>query len=169
MQSEQISIFDNVKTDRDYRSTTGLSLTEFKELSSLFSCYYRPSILVGFPAGFGHNSIFQNPSEALFFLLYHHKVAVTYDVLALSFGMGRATAHTAIKALKPILKLVLGEQKSLPARLFSTAQDLEAYFSSVGDLMLDATETPTQRPNNEQEQADRYSKKNISTVSRIPL
>jgi hypothetical protein len=118
MKMNRISIFNNLKSDRDYRTTTGLTKDEFDELSEKFVHYYPPTVLVGFPQGFGNNSIFQNPSEALFFLLYHHKVAVTYDVLALSFGIGRATAHNAITQLKPILKSILSDKNALPKRLF---------------------------------------------------
>ena len=125
MKVTRISVFDNVKSDRDYRATTGLSKDEFKSLSEKFNRYYAPSILVGFPQGFGNDSIFQNPSEALFFLLYHHKVSVTYDVLGLNFGIARATAHNAIAQLKPILKAILTDESALPRRLFLTAEKIE--------------------------------------------
>ena len=118
----------------------------------------------GFPNGFGNNSTFQNPEEALFFLLYHHKVATTYDVLAICFGIGRATAHNTITLLKPILKKVLENENALPKRIFSNTTEFESYFSNVPDLLIDATETPTQRPDNENEQKNRYSKKNINIV-----
>ena len=52
----------------------------------------------------------------------------------------------------------------LPKRIFSNAKDFESYFLNVPDILIDATESPTQRPDNEDEQKDRYSKKNISTV-----
>ena len=164
MESQRISIFSNTKSDRDFRATTGLSKEEFNRLSDKFSCYYTPTVLSGFPNGFGNNSIFQNPKEALFFLLYHYKVATTYDVLAISFGIGRATAHNTITSLNPILKKVLEDEKVLPKRIFSNAKDFESYFLNVPDILIDATESPTQRPDNEDEQKDRYSKKNISTV-----
>ena len=125
MKVPRISVFDNIKSDWDYRATTGLSKDEFKILSEKFNRYCAPSILVGFPQGFGNDSIFQNPSEALFFLLYHNKVSVTYDVLGLNFGIARATAHNAIAQLKPILKAILTDESALPRRLFLTAEKIE--------------------------------------------
>jgi Helix-turn-helix of DDE superfamily endonuclease len=169
MESQRISIFANVKSDRQYKATTGLSEEEFNELSAKFSNHYTPYVLINIPEGFGQENIFQDPSEALFFLLYHHKTAVTYDVLAVNFGIGRSTAHNSITFFKQILKLVLTNEGVLPKRLFSDAEELKVYFAGVPDLLVDATETPTQRPDNHKEQEERYSKKNISTVSKTPL
>jgi hypothetical protein len=169
MESQRISIFTNVKTDRQFKSTTGLSKEEFNELSEKFGHYYTPYVLVDIPEGFGNENVFQDPSEALFFLLYHHKTTVTYDVLGINFGIGRSTAHDSVAFFKQILKLVLGNEGALPKRLFADAEELEAYFSDVPDLLVDATETPTQRPDNQEEQEERYSKKNISTASKTPL
>ena len=148
MKVTRISVSDNVKSDRDYRATTGLSKDEFKSISEEFNRCYAPSILVGFPQGFGNDSIFQNPSDAPFFLLCHHKVSVTYDVIGLNFGIARATAHNAIALLKPILKAILTDENALPKRLFLTAEEVETYFSGVSDFLIDATKTPTQRPAN---------------------
>ena len=63
MKVTRISVSDNVKSDRDYRATTGLSKDEFKSLSEKFNRYYTPSILVGFTQRFGNDSIFQNSSR----------------------------------------------------------------------------------------------------------
>ena len=168
MKSDRISIFANLKSDRQYKATTGLSKEEFNELAGKFSQYYTPYVLVDIPEGFGNDNIFQNPSEALFFLLYYHKTAVTYDVLAINFGIGRSTAHNSIAFFKQVLKQVLLTEGALPKRLFSDATALETYFSTVSDLLIDATETPTQRLDSKEEQEARYSKKNINTASKIP-
>ncbi|MFN3378071.1 MAG: transposase family protein [Runella zeae] len=82
-------------------------------------------------------------SERGFFLLYHYKVATTYDVLAISFGIGRATAHNTITLLNPILKKVLEDDKVLPKRMFSNTKDFESYFLNVPGILIDATESPT--------------------------
>lgn len=137
-------------------------------MSEKFSFYYRPTVLVGFPEGFGNNSVFQNADEALYFLLYSHKTGLTYDVLGINFGMSRSAAHATEKMLKPLLKSVLGEEKALPRRLFSSVNEMEDYFKGVDALLIDATEIPTQRPVDEDQQKERYSKKNISTVIKAP-
>lgn len=162
MNQTRASIFKNVNSDRDFRASTGLGKVEFLSLCEKFSAYYQPTILAGFPVGFGHNSFFLDPAEALFFLLYYHKVAVSFDVLALSFGMSRATAHNLISFFKKILKAVLAQEKVLPKRLFHSADELNAFFEGVEAILIDATEIPTQRPGNQDEQKARYSKKNIS-------
>jgi len=87
--------------------------------------------------------------------------------LALNFGISRAAAHTTVASLKPILRQILHQLNLLPKRLFQTQAELDDYFSEVGDLSIDATEMPTQRPSNQAEQEARFSKKNISTASKI--
>jgi hypothetical protein len=164
---ERLSFFANVKSDRDFKSTTGLSKDEFDYLNTIFSAYYSPNTLEGIPEGFGRETVFQQSDEALFFLLYYHKTAVTYDVLGLNFGISRAAAHKTVAALKPVLKQVLHHEDVLPKRIFQTQAEVDAYFADVADLSIDATEMPTQRPGNQQEQESRYSKKNSSTASKI--
>ena len=164
---KRLSFFANVKSDRDFKSTTGLSKDEFDQLNRAFSAYYSPNTLEGIPEGFGRETVFQQSDEALFFLLYHHKTAVTYDVLGLNFGISRAAAHTTVASLKPVLKQVLHQLEVLPKRVFQSQAEVDDYFLGVADLSIDATKMPTQRLGNQQEQAARYSKKNISTASRI--
>lgn len=166
MPRERTSIFKNVKTDRGFSASTGLNQAEFNALAEKFSLYYRPTVLVGFPEGFGNDSIFTDSNEALFFLLYAHKTGLSYDVLGINFGMSRATAHSTEKLLKRVLKSVLRDVGVLPKRLFSSVTEMEAYFEEVDELVIDATEIPSQRPQNEKEQRERYSKKNINTVTK---
>ena len=123
------------------------------------SFFHSPNSLEGIPEGFGRQTVFQQSNEALFFLLYHHKTAVTYDVLGLNFGISRAAAYTTVASLKPILKQVLHQLSALPKRLFQTQTEVDDYFLGVADLSIDATEIPTQRPGNQQEQEAHYSKK----------
>lgn len=168
MKAERVSFFVNASSDRSYRASTGLSKKDFIDLAEKFSHYYKPTILVGYPEGFGNESIFQNPSEALYFLLYAHKTSLSYDVLGLNFGMSRSAAHQAEIKLKPILKSILRDEGALPKRLFENVEEMEAYFDGVEALLIDATEIPMHRPDNEDTQKERYSKKNISTVVKTP-
>ena len=87
-------------------------------------------------------------------------------MLGLNFGISRAAAHTTVASLKPDLKQVLHQLEVLPKRVYQSQVEVDDYFLGVADLSIDATEMPTQRPVNQQEQAARYSKKNISTALR---
>ena len=147
---KRLSFFADAKSDRDFRATTGLSKDEFDQLNMVFSAYYSPNSLEDIPEGFGRQTVFQQSNEALFFLLYHHKTAVTYDVLGLNFGISRAAAYTTVASLKPILKQVLHQLSALPKRLFQTQTEVDDYFLGVADLSIDATEMLTQRPGNQQ-------------------
>lgn len=155
----RVSIFSNVKSDRQFRATTGLSKLEFSELSTSFSNHFTPTTLTDFPEGFGNDSTFQDPSEALFFVLYHHKVNCTYDVLALSFGIARVSAHNCISLFKVLLRKTLESESVMPKRIFSSTSEMETYLAGVEEIFIDATESPSERPQNEHKQEQMYSKK----------
>lgn len=81
--------------------------------------------------------------------------------------MARATAYNTVELLKPILKTILANEGELPKRIFTSQSQMESYFKGINELTIDASEYPTQRPVSEEKQADLYSKKNISTASKI--
>jgi len=129
-----------------------LSKLEFNELPTSFSNHYAPSTLAGFPEGFGNDSAFQDPSEALFFVFYHHKVNCTYDVLALSFGNARVTAHNCVSFFKKILKKTLESESVMPMRIFSCVSEMESYLAGVEEIFIDATESRVERSQDEHKQ-----------------
>ena len=158
MTNNRISIFLNVRNDRQYRASTGLSILEFNRLLSVFSSYYEPKTYqLSDTYSVGH--IIQDPAEALFFILFFKKNYSTYDVLGLNFGMSNKTAHKYVQLLKVVLKQALNDEQVLPFRVFETEEEQVNFFSTIEECIVDATERPTQRPSNEQVQKERYSGK----------
>lgn len=154
----RISVYLNAKTDQQYSASTGLTVAEFNILYEVFEKhYYAPKN--DFPEGFGSEFILSDAREALFFILYHLKTNLTYEVLGLNFGMSKGTAHKNISKLKPYLKFILKTQAVLPQRLFTNQAQFDAYFEGVETLCIDATETPIQRPQNPDNQYDSFSVK----------
>lgn len=72
MKSNRVSIFVNVRTDRGYKASTGLSINEFNRLLVIFSNYYQPKTYqLSETYTMGH--AIQDPAEALFFILFLKK------------------------------------------------------------------------------------------------
>jgi hypothetical protein len=157
------SIYHNLKLDRSFTASTGLTPTEFEELGTDFcSLYYVAQHQ--FPENFGNEVAFPDGKELLFALLYYKKTNLTFDNLALSFGVARGTICDYIKTAKTILKLVLKRRNLLPKRYFKDENDIQAFFKDVPDLMIDAVERHIQRPDNQEEQEDAYSVKKKFTA-----
>jgi hypothetical protein len=154
----RISIFNNLRTDRDYTSSTGLTKSQFEELAQDF-CELYSVAQNQFPENFGNDPAFPDGRELLFLLLYYKKTGTTFDLLALSFGVVRSTAHNYVEMAKTILKLVLSKKKLLPKRFFTTEAEAEEFFKDIPDLMIDAVERQMQRPDNQEEQKKAYSVK----------
>jgi hypothetical protein len=72
----EASIYENLRNERQYKALTGLSIEKFNELYELFHKYYVPK--AGVPEA-GKPAYFQNPREALFFILVYYK---TYHATA---------------------------------------------------------------------------------------
>ena len=162
-QSARISIFSNAKTERVYKASTGLSICEFNELALDIALYYDPILPQDVIEPYGTASSIEDAKERLFLVLYHHKTAVTYDVLGLSFGMSNGVAFNYVQLGKRILKTVLIQKNCVPKRLFTDRAEFDAYFRDTDELRIDATECPTQRLVNELDQEARYtSRKNIT-------
>ena len=104
----------------------------------------------------------------LFFILYYLKVYPTYDVLGFQFGLDRSKACTNMHALWPVLERTLETLKVLPARAFSSVDELRAAFGEVQDLLIDATEREHRRPQDDNDQREKYSGKKNAIRSKIP-
>lgn len=152
------SIFNNLKIERDYTASTGLTKDEFEELAHDFCQFYQVA-QHQFPQNFGNDPAFPNGNELLFMLLYYKKTNVTFDVVGLSFGVARSTAYNYIHIAKIILRSVLDRKKLLPKRFFTNEEELQLFFKDVPHLMIDAVERHMQRPVNQEKQEEAYSTK----------
>ena len=64
------SIFQNIKKERDYTASTGLTKATFEALWVIFKPHYQPKpfhLIANLPA------VLTDPEEALFFILYQLK------------------------------------------------------------------------------------------------
>lgn len=156
------SIYQNLKTDRQYSASTGLTQEEFNNLYIEFETVYKTKAnnsINGKPA------FFLDKREALFFILYYLKNYPTLEMLGLSFGTSDATVSNYIKYILPFLKKVLEQKKVLASRVFKTEEEFKKTFEAVEDIYIDGTEIPIERSSNYETQKESYSgKKKFHTL-----
>lgn len=156
------SIYENLKNDRQYSASTGLNKDKFNELFTAFATHYKPR---NNNAATGQAPLFTDSREALFFILFYLKTYPTLQVLGLQFNMSDFAASTYIKHILPFLKLALATKSALSHRIFKDEEQFEKAFEGVADIMIDCTEIPIERADNETLQKKAFSGKKNS----IPL
>jgi len=157
----KISIND-LKTERHWRSATGLNKERFYKLLSGFEKSYIAEYGLPLKDRLVENSqgyCINNEEDLLLFTLLSLKSGLTYDLLGLMCGMDGSNAQrnqqVGVKILNRLLKLT----GDLPKRNFLTIEEFEAYFSDTDSLIIDATEQRMSRPSKLTEQKDHYSGK----------
>lgn len=163
-----------IRDERQFKALTGVSPEEFQRLLPVFTTSYKEMVQERYEAqqdtrqrqpGGGQKGKLPSMQLKLFFILYYWKVYPTYDVLGFQFGFDRSKAYTNVQALWPVLERTLEKLGVLPARAFSSVEELRATFGKVQDLLIDATERAHCRPKDEDEQRKKYSgKKKHHTV-----
>nr|WP_250631270.1 transposase [Rhodoflexus caldus] len=103
--------------------------------------------------------VFTNPKEALFFVLHYLKSYPTLENMALYFNVDIRTVSDYLKITKKSLKAALKAQDVFVNKVFKSQSDFDKAFEGVEDLIVDCTEIPIQRPDNQKEQQGYYSGK----------
>jgi hypothetical protein len=159
--------FSKIKTDKELRAATSLSMVKFNTLSILFSNTYSKIYGVSIEesqANLVKDFVFNSSTELLFFVLFSLKNPTILTVLGLIFEIPQSTAdYNFIKGgLPPRLKILhqcLTENSYMPAREFKDEAEFLAYFQSEGKIVLDVTEFKTERPSDNAKQKEVYSGK----------
>jgi hypothetical protein len=160
------SIYENLRNERQYKALTGLSIEKFNELYELFHKYYVPK--AGVPEA-GKPAYFQNPREALFFILVYYKTYPTLQHLGIQFGCSDKTAYDYLGYIKPVLKHCLSEKNSFVVEVFTNQEAFDKAFEGVEEVLVDGFEIPVQRKSdNAAQQLDYSGKKNdIPTLGSV--
>ena len=159
---------EDVRNDRQFRALTGMTRHEFDQLLPVFTESYQALRQEAYenvkenrhrrPGG-GPKGKLVTMGQKLFFILIYWKVYPSYDVLGFMFDMDHSKACTNVQALWPVLKRTLETQEVLPARQFTTFEELRAAFADISELFIDATERPQARPQDDTKQRQAYSGK----------
>lgn len=155
-----------LRSDRQWKSATGLTEARFNFLSNLFKSEYqnlfgktKQEQALESP----NDVIVETEEDLLFLLLFYLKTGMTEDVLGLVFGMERSTFSKNRAIALRVLFNTLNRLGVMPKREFSDVSEFEAYLSSHPEIIIDGTENRVQRPVNQEVQKDFYSgKKNVT-------
>ena len=166
-----------IRDDRQMRSLTGVSLSQFDILLEMFTKIYhqkqwqeyQEGILNGTrqrrPGG-GQKGALPTMKDKLLFVLYYFKVYPTFDVLGTQFNMDRSKANENLHNLVPVLYQSLVELEVMPQREFATPDELREALDGLDTILIDVTERSYRRPQDDQEQREHYSGKKNDTHSK---
>lgn len=165
----KISISD-LKTDRQWRSSTGYDQKRFAKLLVVFEKKYQEIFgekIEEIKSRSPKKSVIKNCEELLFFTLLSLKSGLTYDILGLVTGMDGATAKRNQELGILVLKTVFQETGDAPKREFKTVKEFESFFAQDETLIIDGTEQYIERPKNKDKQKKNYSgKKKLTRLKR---
>ena len=165
--------------DRLMKSVIGLSKPEFNKLTESFEDESRNEAQNKYETGVELGNRKRKPgggrignlgsyAEKLFFTLFYFKCYPTFDILGFLFDLNRSNANRNIHKFTSILEKTLGRKMVLPEREINTVEELLEVFPDVGDILIDGTERPIQRPKDNEKQKENYSgKKKIHTRKNI--
>lgn len=159
----------DLRTERQWRATTGTDQGRFEQLLLLFTASYLTL--------FGHSVAqrqanlevtpsLQSEQELLFFTLFSLKAGLTYDVLGFVSGMDAANAKRNQTLGLQMLEACLRSAECLPRRAFASAAEFAQYFQAEETLIFDGMEQRMQRPQNPEAQKDHYSGKKKAIPSK---
>jgi hypothetical protein len=155
-----------LKTDRDWRSATGVSQAKFTELLALFVKTYRSVYEVDISehqVNLKKEFVFDTYEDLLFYVLFCLKNPTIYDVRGLIFGLSASTADYNFEKGLALLEKALNAH--MPARQFESLTAFLDWVQQHPVLTIDVTEVRIQRPKDQQRQKDTYSgKKSIIPI-----
>jgi hypothetical protein len=158
--------YKEIRNDRQWRATTGLSQDKFMSLAKLFKTEYQ--ILFGQTKAeqaveCPQEIHVESEEDLLFMLLFSLKTGNTEDVLGIIFGIERSTFSKNRAIALRVLESTLAKIGAMPKREFKSVEEFEEYMKEHETLIIDGTEHRVQRPDNHQVQKELYSgKKNVT-------
>jgi hypothetical protein len=143
------NFINEVKSDRQFKSLTGLSRKQFDKLLNEFSSclevmkdeeYQKNRGERKRKPGGGRKGALGTLENKLFFILYYLKNYPTFDGLGFIFGMSPSKASENVHSLMAVLERAEKNLKILPKRVFKDAIEFSQVLENTEDIMIDATE-----------------------------
>lgn len=157
---------EDIRTERQWRASTGLGENQFKKLTLLFGAAYEELFGESITERQNNSSspaTFQTYEDLLFYVLYSIKSGLTYDLLALSFDLAPSNAYQMQALSLKVLQVALKMGGYMPEREYATVEEFKNHWRAEGEIMVDATEQRRQRPGNQEAQKKDYSGKKKRT------
>ncbi len=162
--------YKELRNERQWKATTGLSQQEFNSLTIAFGHAYEKLYEISLEQGARNlkkTLILSTYADCLYFVLFQLKTGLTNDCLGAVFTMDGSSALRNFEKYSQVLELALREQQALPSRHFHSLQEFKSYLLAEPELIVDATEMRIERPSDKEKQQDRYSgKKNVIPSNR---
>lgn len=155
-----------LKSERQWRATTGLKATQFYQLSTQFGHSFKGIYgqeLAERQSNSSEEAVFKSYEEVLFFELFSFKSGLTYDALGAVFGMDGSSAKRIQEAFLPVLKAALQAFGAMPRREFENVEAFKSFFEGEQELIFDGTEHRIQKPGGYERQKPFYSGKKKRT------
>ena len=154
----------DLKTQRQWRATTGCTHAQFEKLLVFFTASYLSlygQSVAARQAGLAVTPSLRSEADLLFFTLFSCKAGLTYDVLGFVCGLDNSNAKRNQQLGLPVLQDALAAAGCLPAREFKDAAAFAEYLKNEDTLIFDGTEQRTQRPGAAAAQQDNYAGKKM--------
>ncbi len=151
-----------LKTDRQWRSATGLDQKRFAKLLIWVERSYEQiygKTIQQRQAECPDEPALTTYTDLLLFTLFSFKSGLSYDLLGFTTGMEGSTAKRNQAIGQAVLQHALIESGHAPKRSFVSVEEFKDYFQKKGTILIDATEQRTQRPADSDYQKDMYSGK----------
>ncbi len=163
--------------DRLLRAVTGMNLKALESLKPTFA-----EALAEAPVprrsqqprarlvGGGRKPRLATVEDKLIYILFYFKCYPTFDLAGLLFDLDRSQANRWMHRLQPVLEAALDKKLALPKRKLRSMEEFITAFPEVERVILDGTERPVQRAQDNAQQKEDYSgKKKRHTRSHLAL
>lgn len=159
-----INLHRALNNERLLRALTGLNRKAFDELLPAFNhaweAQMRSQVRQRAPGGGqADKARLSSMSEKLFYILFYFKCYPTFDVAGFLFDFDRSQANRWMHRLQPILEAALGQKMVLPERKLESIEQFLQRYPEVKEVMIDGTERPIARPQDQERQKEHYSGK----------
>lgn len=154
--------YKNIRSDRQWRGTIGLSEPKFRILVSQFQEKYEIKHGISLSDGaanLGIDLLLKTYEDCVFYVLFQLKNSLNYDSLGLLIHTDASNARMNFEKYLLLLSDILTALGAMPKRSFATTEEFEAYFDGVESLLIDASEQAINRPKGNDNQKEAYSAK----------
>jgi hypothetical protein len=154
--------YKQIRSDRQWKSSTGLSQYQFEKLVGYFKETYEFFQGVSLEESAQRREVdllLPTYADCLFFVLFQLKNGLCYDNLGLLIGTDGSNAQRNFETHLQTLTYTLERQGVMPKRNFTTIEEFKACLQAEKEIIIDASEQATGRPKDQQAQKEQYSGK----------
>lgn len=154
--------YKHIGSQRQWKSSTGLSQIRFdKRLQYFRETYefFQGVSLAESAQRIDVDLLLPTYADCLFFVRFQLKNGLCYDNLGLLIGTGGSNAQGNFEKHLQILTYTLERQGVMPTRNFTSIEEFKACLQDEKEIIIDASEQPTQRPKDKEQQKQQYSGK----------